>query len=207
MANDCSNRLQIHCDNEQILERIHELFYQEKDGKIRYTMMKLVPIPADNYDSEGNPLVGFFTPMGYWGTRSDFCHPKPDWKTNELIFEYGTANGPNDYWVHELICSIEDMLDEISGTTKPKVYTKHLFDVCQVLTAGYMYWEPGMQMKYDYSTEEDLNEKVENEFKAVAEEQRREMEVFEFNIEDYLEDEPIESEFEYRYQRYGRITC
>jgi hypothetical protein len=189
MANDCSNRLQIHCDNEQILERIHELFYQEKDGKIHYTMMKLVPIPADNYDSEGNPLVGFFTPMGYWGTRSDFCLPKPDWKTNEFIFEYGTANGPNDYWIHELTCSIMDMLNELSGVTKPTIYIKHLFDVCQVLTAGYMYWEHGMEMKYEYSTDDIPNETVEYEFKAVEEEKRKEMEVFEFHLEDHLEEE------------------
>lgn len=170
MANDCTNRLQIHCDNEQILEKIHELFFQEEDGKIRYTMMKLVPIPPDKYDDEGNPLFGFFKPMGYWGTRSNFWWPKLKRRKDEFILEYYTANGPNDYWIHSLICSIMEMLDEFSGDTKPKIFIKHLFDVCQVQTAGYMYWEPGMKMKYDYSTEEDLNEKVIDEFKAIREE-------------------------------------
>jgi len=56
MANDCSNRLHIYCDNEQILEKIHDLFYQDEDGEIQYTMMKLVPIPADKHDDEGNAL-------------------------------------------------------------------------------------------------------------------------------------------------------
>lgn len=203
MPNDCENRLQIHCDNEQLLEKIHGLFYLENDGKIRYTMMKLVPIPGDKYDSEGNPLVGFFTPMDYWGTRSDFWWPEPKLGTNEFILKYRTANGPNNYWIHALICSIMEMLDEFSGATKPKIFIKHLFDVCQVLTAGYMYWVPGMQMKYDYSTEEDLNEKVIDEFKAVEEEQEREMEVFEFHLEDHIDEEPMENDFEYRFQRYG----
>jgi hypothetical protein len=203
MANDCSNRLLIHCDNEKILERIHELFYQEKDGEIRYTMMKLVPIPADEYDSEGNPLVGFFTPRGYWGTRSDFWKPKPTKRKNEFILEYNTANGPNHYWIEDLICSVMKMLDEFSGGTKPKIFIKHLFEVCQVMTAGLMHWEPGREMKYEYSTEENLNDKVIDEFKAIAEEREREMEVFDFHIEDHLEEEPIEDDFDYRYQRYG----
>ncbi len=203
MANDCSNRLQIYCDNEQILNRIHELFYQEEDGKTRYTMMKLVPIPPDSYDDEGNPLYGFFTPMGYWGTRSDFWWPEVNWRKNEFIFKYYTANGPNDYWIEALICLITEMINDSSGSTKPKIYIKHLFDVCQVYTAGYMYWEPGMEMKYEYSTEEDLSEKVINKIKTAAEECNREMEVLEFHIEDHLEYEPIENDFEYRFQRYG----
>jgi hypothetical protein len=187
-----------------MLEDIHKLFYQDVSGETRYTMMKLVPIPAEKYNSEGNPLVGFFTPMGYWGTRSDCCRPKADYKIKEFIFEYGTTNGPNDYWIHELICSIMEMLDEYSIETKPKIYIKHLFDVCQVMTAGFMYWEPDMEMNYEYSTEDNLNEKVINEFKEVEEEQRQELELFEFHLEDYLEEEPIEDDFEYRFQRYGR---
>lgn len=203
MPNDCSNRLQIYCDDKRMLEDIHKLFYRDVSGETRYTMMKLVPVPADKYDSEGNPLVGFFTPMGYWGAISDFCRPKADYKIKEFIFEYGTANGPNDYWIHELICSIMKMLDEFSTETKPTIYIKHLFDVCQVLTAGYMYWEPGMEMKYEYSTDEIPNETVDNEFKAMEEEKRKEKEVFEVHLEDYLEEEPYEDEFEFRFQRYG----
>jgi hypothetical protein len=203
MANDCSNRILIHCDNEQILEKIHGLFYEGKDGEIRYTMMKLVPIPSDRNDSEDNPLYGFITPLAYWGTKSDFWCPEPNWQKNDFILKYYTANGPNKLWIEELVCCIMEMLDEFSGEKKPKIYVKHLFDVCQVMTAGYMYWEPGMEMKYEYSTEENLNEKVINEFKTVAKEQEREMEVFEFHIEDHLEYEPIEDDFEYRFQRYG----
>ena len=45
MANDCLNRLQINYDNEQILEKIHSLFYQMDEGKIRYTMMMVCPNP------------------------------------------------------------------------------------------------------------------------------------------------------------------
>jgi len=194
MANDCSNRLLIYCDNEQILEKIHNLFYQDEDGEIHYTMMKLVPIPADKYDDEGNALVSFFTPMGYWGTRSDFWWPKPSIGKNEFVLEYNTANGPNNYWIEELVCSIMEILDEFSGGTSPKIYVKHLFDVCQVMTAGYMYWEPGMEMKYKYSTEDNLNEKVENEFKAIEEERLRELEVLEFQLEDHLEEEPMEDD-------------
>jgi len=52
--------------------------------------MKLIPIPAEDYDSEGNPLIGFFTPMGYWGTRSDFVHLEIKIEKDELIFEYWT---------------------------------------------------------------------------------------------------------------------
>ncbi len=203
MANDCSNRLLLHCDNRQILEKIHELFYQEKDGKIRYTMMKLVPIPADSYDSEVNPLVGFLTPMDYWGTRSDFWYPEVKWNKDEFILEYYTANGPNRYWISNVASAVMDLVDTYTGATKPIIFIKHLFDVCQVLTAGYMYWEPGMEMKYDYSTEEDLNEKVINEFKAVSLEQEREMEVFEFHLEEHLKEEPNKDDFEYRFQRYG----
>ena len=204
MANDCSNRLLIHCDNEQLLDKIHELFYLEEDGEIRYTMMKLVPIPPDTYDKEGNPAIGFFTPRGYWGTRSNFWWPKPERRKNEFILEYYTANGPNHYWIEELVSSILKMLEDFSGNTKPKLYVKHLFDVCQIMTDGFMYWEPGLEMNYEYSTEDNLNEKVINEFKEVEEEQRKELEVFEFHLEDYLWEEPIEDDFEYRFQRYGR---
>jgi len=98
------------------------------------------------------------------------------------------------------------MLDEFTGSLKPKIYIKHLFDVCQVQTAGYMYWEPGMKVVYEISTEDDLNEKVIDEFKAVAKEHERDMEVFEFHIEDYLEEEPYEDDFEYRFQRYNWYT-
>jgi len=203
MANDCSNRLQIHCDNEQLMNKVHVLFYQEEDGKIEYTMMKLVPIPPDKYDENGTPLYGFFTPMGYWGTRSDFSNTKVKWNKDEFIIEYWTANGPNDYWIHEMICSIMEMLEEFSGATTPKIFVKHLFDVCQDQIAGYMYWEPGMEMKYEYSSEENLNQKVIQEYTVIAEERQREMEVFEFHIEDYLEEEPYEDAFEYRFQRYG----
>jgi hypothetical protein len=141
--------------------------------------------------------------MGYWGTRSDFQIRNIKRNRDELIFEYWTANGSNRYWIEELICTILEMLEEFSPETKPKVFIKHLFDVCQVMTAGYMYWEPGIEMKYEYSTEDNLNEKVENEFKAIEEERRRELEVFEFQLEDHLEEEPMENDFEYRYQRYG----
>ncbi|MEA3438442.1 MAG: hypothetical protein U9R43_18405 [Thermodesulfobacteriota bacterium] len=194
MANDCSNRLQIYCDNKHMLEDIHKLFYRDVSGETRYTMMKLVPIPADKYDSEGYPLVGFFTPIGYWGTRKDYDMLEVKHYEEKITFKYWTANGPNDYWIHELICSIMEMLDEFSIETKPTIYIKHLFDVCQVLTAGYMYWEPGMEMKYEYSTDDIPNETVEYEFKAVEEEKRIEMEVFEFHLEDYLEEEPIEDD-------------
>ena len=194
MANDCSNRLLIYCDNEQILEKIHDLFYQDEDGEIQYTMMKLVPVPADKYDDEGNALFGFFTPMGYWGTRSDFWSPKPTRRKNEFVLEYNTANGPNNYWIHTLISSIMVELDEFSGATKPKLFIKHLFDVLQLQTVGYMYWEPGMAMEYDYSTEEEPNEKVISEFKSVEYEHEREMEVFEHHIDDYLNDEPMKDE-------------
>lgn len=174
MANDCSNRLQIYCANEQLLERTYELFYQKEDGEIQYTMMKLVPIPPDDYDSKGNPLFGFFKPMGYWGTRSNFWSPKPTKRKNEF-----------------------------SGGTKPKIFIKHQFDICQVQTAGYMFWKPGLEMKYEYSTEEDQNEKIINEFKTIEEERQRELEIFEFHLEDYLEEEPYGDDFEYRFQRYG----
>lgn len=203
MANDCSNRLLIHCDNEQLLEKIHELFYLEEDGEIQYTMMKLVPIPPDSYDDVGRPLYGFFTPMGYWGTRSNFWRPKPYRTKNEFILEYSTANGPNKLWIHDLLSSIMEMLNIFSGDSKPQVFVKHLYDICQVQFAGYMYWEPGMEMKYEYSSEDDLNEIVINEFKEVAAEKELEMEVFEFHLEDHLEEEPIEDDFEYRYLRYG----
>jgi hypothetical protein len=166
-------------------------------------MMKLVPIPADSYDSEGNPLVGFFTPMGYWGTRSDSCWPKVIWRMDEFILEYNTANGPSHYWMLALTSAVMDLVDTYTGATKPRIFIKHLFDVCQVQTAGYMYWEPGMEMKYEYSTEENLNQKIIDEFKAVEEEREREMEVFEFQLEDHLEEEPMEDDFEYRFQRYG----
>jgi hypothetical protein len=96
-----------------------------------------------------------------------------------------------------------DMLNELSGGTKPQIYVKHLYDICQVQVAGYMYWEPGMDIRYEYSTEDKLNEKVISEYKVVAEERMREMEVFEFHLEDYLEEEPHEDEFDYRFQRYG----
>lgn len=194
MANDCSNRLLIYCDNEQILEKIHDLFYQDKDGEILYTMMKLVPVPADKYDDEGNALIGFFTPMGYWGTRSDFWSPKPIRRKNEFVLEYNTANGPNKYWIETLISSIMVALDEFSEATKPKLFIKHLFDILQLQTAGFLYWEPGMTMEYDYSTEEKPNEKVISEFKSIEYEHEREMEVFEFCIEDYLDEEPMKDE-------------
>jgi hypothetical protein len=60
-----------------------------------------------------------------------------------------------------------------------------------------------MDVTYEYSTEENLNEKVINEFRAVEEEHHRDMEVFYFQIEDSLESEPYEDDFEYRFQRYG----
>jgi hypothetical protein len=203
MANDCINRLQIHCDNEGLLKKIHGLFYQDKEGEIEYTMMKLIPIPPDKYDENGTPLYGFFTAMGYWGTRSNFCNTKIKWYKDEFIFEYWTANGPNHYWIEELIYAIIDVLNEYKDNNKPKIFIKHLFDVCQVMTAGYMYWEPGLDMKYEYSTEENLNQKIIHEYKVIAEERERELKVFEFHIEDYLEEEPYEDDFEDRFQRYG----
>jgi len=48
MANDCSNRLQIHCDHEQILERIHDLIYLKEGGDIYFIMMKLVQFQRIN---------------------------------------------------------------------------------------------------------------------------------------------------------------
>ena len=203
MANDCNNRLQIHCDDKQILERIHELFYKEKHGKIYYTMMKLIPIPAEQYDSEGNPIIGFFTPMGYWSTRSDFVNMKVKQHRDELLFEYWTANGPNSYWIYSLTDSIIEMIEGSSGNTKPKIFIKHLWDICQVMTAAYLYWEPGMDVKYEYDTEQNPNERVMDVYRAVEEEQNRDMEAFEFQIEDYLEYEQYEDDFEYRFQRYG----
>lgn len=179
-----------------MLGKIHELLYKTENGKIHYTMMKLIPIPAEEYDSEGNPLIGFFTPMGYWGTRSDFVHLEIKMEKDELIFEYWTANGPNDYWIYKLTDSIMNIMNETSDNTKPKIFIKHLWDVLQVMTAAYMYWEPGMDVTYEYSTEENLNEKVINEFRAVEEEHHREMEVFYFQIEEYLESEPYEDDFE-----------
>lgn len=196
MANDCSNRLLIHCDNEQLLDKIHELFYLEEDGEIRYTMMKLAPIPPDTYDKEGNPAIGFFTPRGYWGTRSNFWWPKSDRRKNEFILEYYTANGPNLYWIEDLICSIMEMLDEYSIETNQKLFIKHTFYVLQLFAAGYLYWEPGMAIEYDYSTEEGPNEKVINEFKVIEYEHEREMEVFELYIEDYLGEEPMRDDIE-----------
>lgn len=194
MANDCSNRLLIYCDDEQLLEKIHDLFYQVKDGIIKYTMMKLVPIPADEYDDEGNALISFFTPMGYWGTRSDFYSTKLTMRNYEFVFEYDTANGPNNYWIETLISTIMVMLEEFSGATKPKLFIKHTFYVLQLFAAGFLYWEPGMAVQYDYSTEEEPNEKVEDEFKLIEFEHERDMVVFEFNIEDYLIEEPIKDE-------------
>jgi len=116
---------------------------------------------------------------------------------------YWTANGPNDYWIYTLTDSIINIMNESSGNTKPKISIKHLWDVLQIMTAAYMYWEPGMDVTYEYSTEENLNEKVINEFRAVEEEHHRDMEVFYFQIEDSLESEPYEDDFEYRFQRYG----
>lgn len=203
MANDCNNRLQIQCDDNHMLEKIHELFYTVENGKMHYSMMRLIPIPAKKYDSEGNPLIGFFTPMGYWGTRSNFVNMKVKPMNDELVFEYWTANGPNNYWIYALIDSIIEMMKEYSGNTKPKIFIKHLWDVCQLMTAAYMYWEPGMDVFYEYDTEEKPNEKVMNECKAVEEEKIMEMELFEFQIEDYLEYEKFEDDFEYRFRRYG----
>lgn len=194
MANDCSNRLHIYCDNEQILKKIHNLFYQDEDGEIQYTMMKLVPKPADKYDDDGNVLVGFFTPMGYWGTRSDFWSPKPRIGKKEFILDYNTANGPNHYWIEALISSIMEMIDKFPGGVKPKLFVKHIYDVLQLFVVGYMYWEPGMSMEYDFSTEEEPNEMVISEFKSILYEHEREKEAFEFHIEDYLDEEPMKDE-------------
>ena len=195
MANDCSNTLQIHCDNKQLLEKIHNLFIQEVSGVTQYTMMKLIPIPAEKYDSDRNPLVGFFTPMGYWGTRSDFWWPEAEWRKDEFNFEYYTANGPNKYWIHDLLSAITNMVNEYSGETKPKIFVKHLYDICQVQFAGFLYWEPGMKMKYEYSTEDNLNEKVENEFKIFGEADRIKREVDDFLTEYDNPSELIEQEF------------
>jgi hypothetical protein len=193
----------IHCDDEQMLERIHELFFKEEKGEIRYTMMKLVPIPPDSFNDEGKPLYGFFTPMGYWGTRSDFQIKNIKRNKDELIFEYWTANGSNLYWIEELIYTISEMLDESPDSSKPMIYIKHLYDICQVLFAGYMFWKPGMDMKYEYSTEDNPNQKVIYEYEVLSEEREKELEVLEFHIEDYLEEEPYDDDFDYRFQRYG----
>jgi len=87
-----------------------------------------------------------------------------------------------------------DMIDKYPGATKPILFVKHIYDVLQLFVVGYMYWEPGMVMHYDYSTEEEPNEKVISEFKTILYEQEREKEAFEFHIEDYLDEEPIKTE-------------
>jgi len=51
-----------------------------------------------------------------------------------------------------------------------------------------------MTMDYDYSTEEEPNEKVISEFKSIEYEHEREMEVFEFCIEEYLDEYYLDEE-------------
>lgn len=109
MADDCSNRLLIHCDDKKILKKIHEVFYQKEDGEIRYTMNNLVPIPAETLDSAEDRLEIYQTLVEHWGTCSDFLSLEPSWRKNKFILEYSTPFGTNYNWIYELICFIEKM--------------------------------------------------------------------------------------------------
>lgn len=205
MPNYASNTLRIHCDDIQIFEKIRELlFIRNEDGKIEYTMTKLIPIPEVSKSQTNNSLLALYRGISYWGTKWDFCWPELKTYRNEIILDYHTAWGPNDLWVHELCCQIYKMTENDKMDTPPQISVKHHFTIYESDCAGYLYWEPQMEFKYEWFTLDEYAKRFETEIMEIREEEIREQEVFEFNIEDYLPDEPIDEDdqFEIRFNKY-----
>jgi len=201
MTYNCNNKLQIYCDNKQILDKIHELFYYQKYDSIPYFWEGFIPQSMLYYSYYGIPYAFFNTPLGYWGTRLNFNWTKIKHRKDKITVKYGTPNNPDHFWIFTLIVTIEDLINNFTGDTKPRILVKNSWDECKNWGDGYLHWETGKDLFYEYSDKENICEIIINEFRAVGEELYNEHEQY---IEYYLEgDEPYIDEFEYRFQRYG----
>jgi len=203
MPHYCDNRLKIHCDDRQMMETIHRLLYERVNGKLEYTMNKLLPVPIDSSTLLGYRVQDPYKKLYSWGTRRDFCWPELRTDKDEITLKYHTKFGPNNLWVSELCSQIFVMNEKFTGNTGPKTFVKHHFTLCEVDQAGYLYWEPDMDPKYDWCSLDEYESRYEKEIQVLIEEDRRDMEVFEFHLEDLLVEEPYEDDFEIRFQRYG----
>ena len=104
MPNNVRNRLEIHCEDDKIMDKIKMMiFAKDVDKKQIFTMKKMLPLPIKFSNKRGYSDYGHDWCLAMWGTKWDVYDFSITESGNTIVIYYSTAWSPNDNWV-ELLC-------------------------------------------------------------------------------------------------------
>ena len=179
MTNICENILKIQSNDSDLLLRIHNMFIEEEDGEVSYTMNKLIPIFND-IDTDEPDMQNSYNRYFLWGAESDFLRPEMKINSNHLSFSYRTSNMTNEIWIVELISYIKKLIADESLKAKPEVSLSHYFFINELGTSGFGYTDSEMGLHFERFERGEENPKHKNEIEELLKECRSSQDLLEF---------------------------
>ncbi len=128
MPNHVTNRLEIHCEDEKILNKIRMMIFDEDENNNKiYTMQKMLPRPARFSDNQGYNDYGYDWSRAIWGTKWDVYNTKIEETGSTIILNYETAWSPNSRWVECLYMYILTNLNPYISDNTYNTTLKHTY--------------------------------------------------------------------------------
>jgi hypothetical protein len=143
MPNNVTNRLEIHCEDEKIMDKIRMMIYDENEDKKRiFTMEKMLPLPARFSGQPGYSDYGYDWCWAMWGTKWDVYDERIYESGDTITIYYQTALSPNDNWVELLCLYIQKTLTHFQPEDRPSISVKLKYDDYFGDFGGIMEWVP-----------------------------------------------------------------
>lgn len=112
MPNHVTNKLEIHCEEEETMDKIKMMIFDEdQDGTRIFTMEKMLPMSTKFSGPQEYSNYGIYWCRAMWGCKWDVYDCSISESSNTIIIYYQTAWSPNDNWVEFLCLYINKTLE------------------------------------------------------------------------------------------------
>ncbi len=149
MPNYVRNKLEIHCENETIMDKIKMIVFDEDENKNKvFTLQKMLPRPEKFSSQKGYSDYGYDWSRAFWGTKWDITDYNICESGNTITLFYSTAWSTNDNWVESLCLYIQKTLPNGVSENPIAVSIIHRFYDIVGSFGGIMEWVPGIRPDY-----------------------------------------------------------